>query len=248
MRIHTSETTEMMAEAAAWRATELLRSAITAQGSAALVLATGASQFEMLDKLTRADLAWDRVTVFHLDEYIGLPESHPASFRRYLRERFVDRVTALGAFVPVRGDANDPKQECLRLGGLLSAVRVDVACVGIGENGHLAFNDPPADFYTEEPYLVVNLDLACRQQQLGEGWFATLDDVPTRAISMSIRQIQKSRAIVCTVPDERKARAVSLALEGPVTPQVPASVLQTHPACDIYLDTAATGLLSGPAG
>jgi glucosamine-6-phosphate deaminase len=187
------------------------------------------------------------VTVYHLDECIGLPERHPASFRRYVRERFVDGVTALGAFVPVEGDAPDPVHECRRLAGLLSGVRVDVACIGIGENGHLAYNDPPADFCTEEPYLVVNLDRACRQQQLGEGWFATLDDVSAQAISMSIRQILKTRAIVCTVPDERKGRAVSLALEGPVTPQVPASVLQTHPECDIYLDATAASLLGGTA-
>jgi len=250
MHVHIFPTTSAMAAAAAERAAALLAQAIAERGQGTLILATGASQFEMLDRLVRADLPWSQVTVFHLDEYIGLPESHPASFRRYLRERFVDRVTDLGAFVPVKGDAVDPHDECQRLAGLIAGVQVDVACIGIGENGHLAFNDPPADFVTEVPYLVVDLDEACRRQQLGEGWFPTLDDVPAQAISMSIRQILKSRAIVCTVPDARKARAVALALEGPVTPHVPASILQTHDGCDVYLDTAAAGALetySGPA-
>lgn len=241
MHVHIYPTTTTMAAAAAQRAAALLAQAISERGQGMLILATGASQFEMLDQLVRADLPWSRVTVFHLDEYIGLPEAHPASFRRYLRERFVDRVTNLGAFVPVNGDAVDPRAECERLADVISGVHIDVACIGIGENGHLAFNDPPADFDTELPYLVVDLDEACRRQQLGEGWFPTLDDVPAQAISMSIRQIIKSRAIVCTVPDARKARAVALALEGPVTPQVPASVLQTHDACDVYLDAAAAG-------
>ncbi len=248
MHVHIFPTKGTMAAAAAQRAAALLVQAISERGQGTLILATGASQFEMLDQLVRADLPWNRVTVFHLDEYIGLPESHPASFRRYLRERFVDRVTNLGAFVSVNGDAVDPHVECQRLAGLIAAIQVDVACIGIGENGHLAFNDPPADFQTEQPYLVVDLDEACRRQQLGEGWFPTLEDVPAQAISMSIRQILKSRAIVCTVPDARKARAVALALEGPVTPQVPASILQTHEVCDIYLDTAAAAGLKTQGG
>ena len=245
MRVHVAETKGIMAESAASRAAELLRAAIAEHGSAALILATGASQFEMLDILTRADLAWDRVTVYHLDEYIGLAETHPASFRRYLRERFVDRVTALGAFVPVEGDAPDPTQECRRLGELISRVRVDVACIGIGENGHLAFNDPPADFGTEEPYLVVNLDHACRRQQWGEGWFATLDEVPKTAISMSVRQLLDSNELICIVPESRKAKAVQATLEGPITPMVPASILRTHPNTTIYLDRESSALLRG---
>ncbi|MHB1317816.1 MAG: glucosamine-6-phosphate deaminase [Anaerolineae bacterium] len=244
MRVHIALTSRMMAQAAAHRAANLLSDAIAAHGEAGLILATGASQFEMLDSLVQAPVAWSRVTVYHLDEYIGLSETHPASFRRYLRERFVSRLPDLGGFVPVNGDVDDPQAECERLGRLIGEARIDVACIGIGENGHLAFNDPPADLITEVPYLVVSLDEACRRQQLGEGWFATLDEVPTQAISMSIRQILKSRAIVCTVPDARKARAVSLALEGPVTPMVPASALQTHSNCDIYLDTDAARALA----
>ena len=174
---------------------------------------------------------WAKVVFFHLDEYVGLPDTHPASFRRYLRERIVERVHP-GAFHFVDGDAPDPVAECRRVGALLAAQPIDVAFVGIGENGHLAFNDPPADFETEEPYLVLALDEACRRQQLGEGWFARLEDVPARAISMSIRQILKSREILAVVPDRRKAPAVRDCLELPVSPARPASVLRRAPAHD----------------
>ena len=182
------------------------------------------------------------MTGFHLDEYLGLPASHPASFRGYLRERFVRHVP-LAAFHELDGEAADPAAECRRVGDLLARQPIDAAFVGIGENGHLAFNDPPADFETDEPYLVVNLDHACRRQQLGEGWFESLDDVPRRAISMSVRQILKSRTIVCSVPDDRKADAVQATVEGPATPDVPASILQTHDDCTLFLDAAAASLL-----
>ena len=230
--------------AAAAKAAAGLREALARQGSARLILATGASQFEMLDSLVRAQgIDWGRVTCFHLDEYAGLPESHPASFRRYLKERFAARLPGLGAFHYVQGDAPDLGAECSRLGALIQQALVDVACVGIGENGHLAFNDPPADFETEEPYLVVALDEACRRQQLGEGWFPSLADVPTQAISMSIRQILGSQQIICTVPDARKAQAVAACLGGAISPLAPASILQTHPACTFYLDRqSAAGL------
>jgi glucosamine-6-phosphate deaminase len=230
--------------AAARKAAAGLRAALARQDSARLILATGASQFEMLDNLVRQPgIDWSRVTCFHLDEYCGLPESHPASFRRYLKERFVSRVPGLGAFQFVKGDAADLPAELNRLAGLILAAPVDVACVGIGENGHLAFNDPPADFEIDDPYLVVSLDEACRRQQLGEGWFPSLEAVPDRAISMSIRQIMRSRQIVCTVPDARKARAVAACLGGLVSPAVPASILQTHPDCFFFLDReAAAGL------
>jgi glucosamine-6-phosphate deaminase len=184
------------------------------------------------------------VTAFHLDEYIGMPITHPASFRKYLKERFVYRLPQpLAAFHYINGEG-DAEAECRRLAELIAARPVDVAFVGIGENGHLAFNDPPADFQTEEPYLVVNLDEACRRQQLGEGWFPTLEDVPQQAISMSIRQILKSDTILCSVPDARKAEAVRASLEGPVTPDVPASVLQRHADTTVYLDAASAALLS----
>jgi glucosamine-6-phosphate deaminase len=228
---------------AAADAAEHLRSAIRLRGKANIIVATGASQFEVLSALVAAnDIDWLKVTGFHLDEYLELPMSHPASFRRYLKERFVDRVS-LCAFHYVDGE-NDPAEECRRLGKLISAHPIDVALAGFGENGHLAFNDPPADFKTDEPYLVVELDEACRRQQLGEGWFPTLADVPTRAISMSVRQIMKSRAIVCSVPDRRKAEAARAAIEGPVTPRIPASILQQHPQMNVYLDPPAASLLS----
>jgi len=228
--------------AAALAATAIL-DAIDADQKASIILATGASQFEMLAALVTAKIDWSKIEVFHLDEYIGLPESHPASFRRYLRERFVELVPNLGAFHEVRGDAPDPVAECRRLAVLIKDRTIAVACVGIGENGHLAFNDPPANFETEEPYIIVELDEKCRKQQLGEGWFATLEDVPGRAISMSCRQILKAKQIVCTVPDLRKAEAVRDSVYGDVSPKIPASILQKHPDCMLFLDVYSASLL-----
>jgi glucosamine-6-phosphate deaminase len=192
------------------------------------------------------DINWNKVTGFHLDEYVGLAIDHPASFRGYLWQRFVSRLPLpLRAFHFLDGEAGEAASaaECRRVGDILRQHPIDVAYVGIGENGHLAFNDPPADFDTEEPYLVVQLDDACRRQQLGEGWFPTFDDVPKQAISMSVRQIMKSGAIICTVPDERKAEAVRNSVEGEVSPKVPASILQRHKQCTLFLDTPAASLL-----
>jgi len=229
--------------AAADRAAEILRNAIAAKGHASFIAATGASQFEFLKGLTKqASIDWPRTTMYHLDEYISLPEDHPASFRRYLRERLIDRVHP-GKVHLIQGDVEDPYTECERLSGIISAEKIDVAFVGMGENGHLAFNDPPANFDTEDPYIVVELDEACRKQQLGEGWFPSIEDIPRRAISMSIRQIMKSQAIVCTVPDKRKARAVKQCLEGEVSPWYPASILRRHSNAYIYLDRDSASLL-----
>jgi glucosamine-6-phosphate deaminase len=228
---------------------DAMRAALAHKGDCTIIVATGASQFEMLDALVREPgIDWSRVTAFHLDEYVGLPVTHPASFRKYLQERFVDRVPGLGRFVPVDGDAADLGREIERLNGLLGAREVDVCFAGIGENCHLAFNDPPADFEVEAPYIVVTLDDACRRQQFGEGWFPSLDAVPQQAISMSVRQILKSKRIVLTVPDERKAAAVRAAVEGEVTPNHPASVLQRHGSCALYLDPAAASLLARAPG
>jgi glucosamine-6-phosphate deaminase len=221
-----------------------IRAALTARGECTIIVATGASQFEMLDSLVREPgIDWSKVTAFHLDEYVGLPVSHPASFRKYLQERFVARVPNLGRFVPVEGDAVDLRKELERLNNLLRAREVDVCFAGIGENCHLAFNDPPADFEVEDPYIVVTLDDACRRQQLGEGWFPSLEAVPQQAISMSIRQILKSGRVVLTVPDERKAAAVKAAVEGEISRDYPASVLQKHASCALYLDEPAASLL-----
>jgi glucosamine-6-phosphate deaminase len=246
MRVRVFENKSEMARAAAEQAAAALREAVACAGRAHVIAATGASQFEFLDALVATDgIEWAKTVFFHLDEYVGLPETHPASFRRYLRERIVDRVGP-GTFHFIAGDAADPEAEARRVGELLARHPIDVAFVGIGENGHLAFNDPPADFETEEPYLVVGLDEACRRQQMGEGWFARLEDVPERAISMSVRQILKSREILAVVPDARKARAVRDCLEGRPSPEHPASILQQHPRTSVFLDRAAAALLEAP--
>jgi glucosamine-6-phosphate deaminase len=243
MEVRLCRDVKTLGRCAAADAASHISRAIEHRGHARVIVATGTSQFEGLAALVAAEgIDWSKVVGFHLDEYLGLPTTHPASFRRYLEERLVDRV-GLRAFHYIDGEA-EPEEECRRVGELVAAGPIDVALIGIGENGHLAFNDPPADFETERPYLVVDLDEACRRQQLGEGWFPTLDDVPRRAISMSIRQIMKSEAIVCSVPDRRKAEAVRAAVEGPVTPQVPASILQRHPRATIYVDPPAAELLS----
>ncbi len=245
MRVDIADTAKEMGRRAAAAGAESIIRTIAERGRAAIIVATGTSQFPTLDALTATEgIDWSKVTGFHLDEYIDLPMTHPASFRAYLKNRLVDRVR-LSAFHYIDGEA-DPEAELERVGQLIEEHTIDVAFVGIGENGHLAFNDPPADFQTERPYLVVELDEACRQQQLGEGWFPTLQDVPTRAISMSIRQIMKSTSVICTVPDRRKAEAVRNTVEGPVTPNVPASILQQHAEATLYLDAEAGALLGGP--
>jgi glucosamine-6-phosphate deaminase len=243
MKIHISATKQEMGRRAAAEGASFIREAVGRNGDAAIALATGTSQFELYHNLVRQEVNWGRVTVFHLDEYIGLPPDHPASFRRYLKERFEDRIPeALKKFHYIDAQ-REPGAECERLAVLIRAVAVDVAFVGIGENCHLAFNDPPADFQTTEPYITVNLDEACRRQQCNEGWFSTIDEVPRRAISMSVRQIVKSRAIVCTIPDKRKAEAVKMAFEGPVTPDAPASILREHANCEVFLDKDSASLL-----
>lgn len=237
-------TKDEMGRAAAEAGVAEIQKALDAKGSAAIIVATGASQFEMLANLAKADLPWNKITGFHLDEYVGMPISHGASFRKYLWERFVSTLPLpMAAFHFLDGEG-DGAAECARVGELISATEIDAAFVGIGENAHLAFNDPPANFETEEPYIVVDLDDACRQQQLGEGWFPDFESVPKQAISMSIRQIMKSKAIICTVPDARKAEAVKGSVEGGVSPDVPASILQQHPNCRLFLDEPAASQLA----
>ena len=228
---------------AADKATEIIARAISERGVSYLIAATGASQFEFLDVLVAKPIDWSKVVFFHLDEYVGLPADHPASFRRYLKERIISRIHPK-AFHLIDGEAADPKAECLRVGQLISEQTIDAAFVGIGENGHLAFNDPPADFVTDEPYIVVDLDEACRRQQVGEGWFKTMEQVPLQAISMSIQQIMKAREVLCIVPDQRKAEAVKSTLEFEISPLRPASILQSHPHAYLYLDRGSASLLS----
>lgn len=242
MNIEIFDNGHELGHAAAVLAANMLHAAIAKNGKARFIAATGASQFEFLKSLvSRGDVEWAETELFHLDEYIGIPASHPASFRRYLRERLIEPA-GIENYHLLDGEA-DPKKVCAEMGTLVNASPVDVAFVGIGENGHLAFNDPPADFETEEPYIVVELDDACRRQQLGEGWFKTLDDVPRRAISMSIHQIMRAQKIICVVPDARKAQAVVDCLAGKISPQHPASVLQKHPDVTVFLDHASASLL-----
>lgn len=242
MEIVILENKQILGKVAAQKGAELIRKAILDRGKANIIVATGASQFEMLNELVNEDVDWSLITAFHLDEYIGIPETHPASFRKYLRERFVEIVSPR-EFNFVNGET-EPEQECARLGKLISNYPIDVAFVGIGENSHLAFNDPPADFETEEAYLVVKLDEDCRKQQMGEGWFATINDVPEKAISMSIKQIMKSKAIICCVPDFRKAEAVKKTVESKISPMVPASIMRQHDATWLYLDIDSASMLA----
>jgi len=244
MKIEISESKFALGEKAAYKGAELIRKAIQARGKVNIIVATGASQFEMLNELVKQDINWSLVRAFHLDEYIGMSKLHPASFRKYLKERFVDIVSPL-EFIYVNGE-EDPANECVRLEKIIRKHPIDVAFVGIGENSHLAFNDPPADFETEAAYLVVNLNDDCRRQQMGEGWFASLNDVPKSAISMSIKQIMKSGSIICSVPDLRKAEAVKKTVEGEISPAIPASILRQHPETWLYLDKESASLLKDP--
>ena len=244
MEIKIKSTPKELGQTAGKAGGELVRKAIALNGFANIILATGTSQFETLNQLIEElEIEWSKVTLFHLDEYIGLPITHPASFRKYLKERFISKVPNLKGVNLIDGEI-DPAAECERLSALILAHPIDVAFVGIGENGHLAFNDPPADFETEKPYIVVELDEACRKQQLGEGWFPSLEAVPTKAISMSVRQILKSKAIICSVPDLRKAQAVKNTIENSVSNLFPATALQLHPDCTCFLDTDSASLLS----
>jgi glucosamine-6-phosphate deaminase len=235
-----------LGRAAAHQAGDAIRQAIRKNGWARIVAATGASQFELLDALTSLPgIPWKQVELFHLDEYIGLPASHPASFRGYLLSRLIDKV-GITHFHLLDGE-QEPAEVIRKAGDALRKAPIDLAFVGIGENGHLAFNDPPADFETEEPYLLLTLDEACRKQQLGEGWFTNLSEVPRQAISMSIRQILQAREIICAVSDARKMRAVAACLEGEISPLAPASILRTHPNTTVYLDKSAAALLTSTA-
>jgi glucosamine-6-phosphate deaminase len=243
MDIIVCKTNRDLGERAGKSAAEKIKKTIAENGQANIILATGSSQFETLSNLLQdRRIDWSKVNMFHLDEYIGLSETHQASFRKYLKERFINQVPALRSYTLINGEG-DIAEELKRLSEKISQYPIDVALVGIGENGHLAFNDPPADFETEQPYIVVDLDMACRQQQLGEGWFNSLAEVPQKAISMSIKQIMLSKSIVCSVPDLRKAEAVKNTVKQEVSSLFPASILQNHPDCELYLDVDSASLL-----
>jgi glucosamine-6-phosphate deaminase len=241
MKVKVFKNSEELGKAAASYSAEILNKAIKEKGEARLVLSTGASQFDTLKALIEMDVDWSKVEMFHLDEYIGLSESHPASFRKYLKERFTSKVPLKKAHF-VDGEGN--VQECIKL--LTNEIRkapVDLALIGIGENTHIAFNDPPADFDTKEAYIIVNLDDACKRQQVREGWFPTVNDVPSQAISMSVYQIMQSKVIVSCVPYEAKAKAVKLVLENDVTNTIPATMLKKHPNWTLFLDSDSAALV-----
>jgi glucosamine-6-phosphate deaminase len=237
-----SQTTEELAARAAEHAAESLRRQLAKETKVRLLAATGASQLEFLKRLVRLpDIDWKRVELFHLDEYVGLDESHPASFARYIRERIV-QPTGIPTFHLL--DGRHAKESIAQANLEFGKGLIDLALVGVGENAHLAFNDPPADFDTSEAYMVVQLDEACRNQQVGEGWFSSFDEVPKQAITLSVPAILKSREILVVVPDRRKAKAIAATLDGPITPDVPASALQTHGSVTFYLDSESASELA----
>ena len=236
MIVRVYESQESMAAAAAVFVAAGLRTAVSLRGNATLVAATGKSQLKFLQALTGIEaVPWERISLFHLDEYVGLPKGHPADFQDYLKEHLVDRVHPAEAHF-IDGRTGDPETERQRYGSLLAAREVDLCFLGIGENCHLAFNDPPADFKNSDPFLLVKINESSRAQQFGEGWFASLEDVPRRAITISMNRILKSRCLVIVAPEMRKARAVKDALERPVDPRYPATVLKRHPDAHLFLD------------
>ena len=241
INISVSSTPEELGKKAAAKIAELLRDAIVKKGHARMILSTGQSQFETLAALVKEDVDWSKVEMFHLDEYVALPESHGASFRKYLKERFVSKVSLKAAyFVNGEGDVERNIEELTKE---LRKDEVDVGVIGIGENGHIAFNDPPADFDTDKAYKVVNLDERCRMQQVGEGWFRTFDDVPKQAITMCPKQIMACRHIVTAVPHRVKAEAIYNTITKPVTPDVPATLMKTHPDWNLFIDSDSAALL-----
>lgn len=245
MDINIYDNKEITSQKAAEKAAQILKETISEKGKANFVVATGASQFDFLRYLTNfKDIDWSKTEMYHLDEYIGISDKHKASFRNYLDKRLISQVE-IGEINLINGNIEDPEEECKRLNKKISEIEIDVSFVGIGENGHLAFNDPPADFETEKPFIIVDLNTECRQQQVNEGWFDSLEDVPERAITMSINQIMKSQNIICTVPGERKAQAVKDCFTGDkVSENYPASILKKHKSTYIFLDTDSARLIN----
>lgn len=230
-----------LGKVAAAQTADLLNKAISEKGYARLALSTGASQFDTIKSLILEDVDWSKVEMFHLDEYVGLPESHPASFRKYLKERFVQHVNLKKAWF-VNGEG-DVQENIKQLTQEIRKEPIDVALIGIGENAHIAFNDPPANFDTKEAYIIVNLDDNCKKQQVGEGWFATVDDVPKQAISMTVYQIMLSKVIISCVPYKVKAKAIKDTLENDTTNMIPATILKTHPDFNLYIDEDSASLI-----
>ena len=241
MEIKIFETPVELGQMAAAQSAEIINKAIANKGKARIALSTGASQFETINALTKMEIDWSKVEMFHLDEYIGLPESHPASFRKYLKERFLSKVNIKQAYL-VDGE-DDPQKVIAYLTTEIQKEPIDLGVIGIGENAHIAFNDPPADFDVREAYICVTLDEACKQQQVREGWFVTIDDVPKQAISMTVYQIMQCRKIVTCVPYAVKAKAIKDTIENQLTNMVPATMLKGHPDWTLYLDKDSASLL-----
>ncbi len=233
MEIRICKNPEELGKSAARETAAILRQVIAEKGNARIALSTGASQFDTIKALVKEDVDWSKVEMFHLDEYVDLPITHKASFRKYLKERFCDFVPTLKAAHFVDGTVEG-------IAALTAEIRkapIDIGLIGIGENTHIAFNDPPANFDTEESYIVVNLDEACRRQQMGEGWFPTFDDVPKQAVSMTVSQIMSCERIISCVPYAVKADAVEKTLHTTeTTPNVPATKLKEHKNFILYVD------------
>lgn len=243
MPVHVFASNEAMGQRAADDLAETLKQVVAGQGRASVILATGNSQLNLMKALrVKTDVPWDKIVLFHMDEYLGMSDRHPASFARYIREKLVDYVHPR-TFYPLRGDAPNVQAELERYRALLDAHPADVCVLGIGENGHLAFNDPPADFKTTAVIHIVDLDHKCRMQQVGEGHFPTLDDVPTQALSLTVPALLAANKMLCLVPEARKAEAIKAALEGPVTPDCPASILRTQRHVTMYLDVDSAAML-----
>lgn len=243
LTVHVYESKKELGKAASDYAAQTIKKIIDQKGKARIILATGSSQFEFLENFKKANLDWKKITVFHLDEYMGMSDSHPASFRKYLRDRILDKVKPEKMYF-LDGDASDIAKELVRYERALLQDNIDIACIGIGENGHIAFNDPPvADFNDSKLVKVVELDELCRKQQLGEGWFPSLDNVPTHALSLTIPAIMRCKTISCVVPDKRKAKAVFETLNDPISTACPASILRKHSNAVLYLDKTSASML-----
>lgn len=239
--IHVADSAQELGKRAAQIIAGLLRDAIEKQGEARIILSTGASQFDTIQALIEESVDWSKVEMFHLDEYVDLPEGHIASFRKYLKERFVSKVALKAAyFVDGEGDV---EQHIAQLSKILREKQVDVGVIGIGENAHIAFNDPPADFETEAAYKVVELDQKCKMQQVGEKWFSSIEEVPTHAITMCPKQILSCKHIVSSVPHAVKAEAVYNTITSAVDPMIPATLLKTHPDWHLFIDKASASKL-----
>ena len=242
MKINIFEDPVALGKTAAAHCAEIINEALVSKGNVRIILATGASQFETINALTEANIDWSKVEMFHLDEYIGLSENHPASFRKYLKERFISKVNIKQAYM-VDGE-DDPQKVIAYLTAEIRKAPIDLGLIGIGENAHIAFNDPPADFETREAFICVALDEACKQQQVREGWFASIDEVPKQAITMTVNQIMQCRNIVSCVPYAVKAKAIKDTLENQLTNMIPATILKEHPNISLYLDNDSASLVN----